>query len=114
MTRGFVLALRLLTEFAALVGFTVWGFHDSGWLGGILAPAAAAFVWGRWMAPKSPRRLEDPKRLWAEVVFFLAAASAFAAADAPLVGVVVGLIAIGCALAVRYTGEPEPGPTPAA
>ena len=32
--------------------------------------AVAATVWGRWVAPRSPARLEDPGRLAVEVVLF--------------------------------------------
>jgi Protein of unknown function (DUF2568) len=114
--RVFVLLVRFLSELGALVAFTLWGFHEAGWFG-VLPPVAAAAVWGRWMAPRSATRLPDPRRLVAEIVFFGAAASAFAAADAPLVGTVYGAVAIACAVAVRYVGEPEvrePGATPAA
>src|SRR3954471_18571901 len=113
MTRMLVLLVRFLSEIGALVGFTLWGFHESGWFG-VIPPIIAAAVWGRWMAPRSARRLEDPKRLAAEVVFFLAAASAFAEAEAPVVGVVFAALAITCAVIVRYTGEPELEATPAA
>lgn len=36
------------------------------------------------------------------------------AVGAPVVAAVYGVIAVGCALLVRYVGEPEPGATPAA
>jgi hypothetical protein len=114
--RVIALLVRFLSEIGALLAFTLWGFHEAGWFG-VLPPLAAAAIWGRWMAPRSPRRLEDPKRLLAEIVFFAAAASAFAVAEAPVVGMVYGAVAIACAVLVRYTGEPEvrePGPTPAA
>jgi Protein of unknown function (DUF2568) len=114
--RVVVLLVRFLSELGALVAFTLWGFHEAGWFG-VLTPLAAAAVWGRWMAPRSATRLPDPRRLVAEIVFFGAAASAFAAADAPVVGMVYGAVAIACAVAVRYVGEPEvrePGATPAA
>ncbi|HEX4717329.1 MAG TPA: YrdB family protein [Thermoleophilaceae bacterium] len=114
--RTFILLIRFLSEIGALVAFTVWGFSESGWFG-VIPPIAAAAIWGRWMAPRSATRLPDPRRLVAELVFFAAAASAFASADAPLLGVVYGLVAIACAVLVRYVGEPEvrePGANPAA
>jgi hypothetical protein len=114
--RVVALLVRFLSEIGALLGFTLWGFHTAGWFG-VLPPLAAAAIWGRWMAPRSATRLPDPKRLVAEIVFFAAAASAFAAAEAPVVGTVFGIVAIACAVLVRYVGEPEvpePGATPAA
>jgi hypothetical protein len=114
--RPVLLLVRFLSEIGALFAFTVWGFSEAGWFG-VLPPIAAAAVWGRWMAPRSATRLPDPRRLVAELFFFGAAASAFAAADAPAVGIAYGAVAIACAVLVRYVGEPEmrePGPTPAA
>lgn len=114
--RPIVLLVRFLSELVALVGFALWGFHEAGWFG-VLPPLAAAAIWGRWMAPRSATRLPDPKRLVAEIVFFAAAAGAFAAAEAPALGAVYGLVAIACAVLVRYVGEPEvpePGARPAA
>jgi hypothetical protein len=114
--RPLILLIRFLSEIGALVGFTVWGFHESGWFG-VIPPIVAAAIWGRWMAPRATRRLPDPRRLVAELVFFAAAASAFAAAGAPLLGVIYAAVAIACAVLVRYVGEPEvrePGAKPAA
>src|SRR4051794_4354096 len=113
--RAVVLLVRFLSEIGALIGFTLYGLHEAGWLG-VVPPLVAAAVWARWMAPRSDSRLTDPWRLIAELAFFCAATSAFAAADAATVAAVYGPIAIGCAVLVRYVGEPEPepGPTPAA
>ena len=80
LMRMVVLVVRFLSELGALLAFTLWGFHEAGWFG-ILPPLAAAAIWGRWMAPRSETRLGDPKRLIAELFFFGAAASAFAAAE---------------------------------
>jgi Protein of unknown function (DUF2568) len=114
--RGALLLVRFLSEIGALVAFTLWGFHESGWFG-VIPPIVGGAIWGRWMAPRSASRLPDPRRLVAEIVFFGAAASAFAAAGAPVVGIAYGVVAIVCAVLVRYLGEPEvrePGATPAA
>jgi hypothetical protein len=114
--RSLLLLVRFLSEIGALVAFTLWGFSESGWFG-VIPPIIAGAIWGRWMAPRSARRLPDPRRLGAEIIFFATAAAAFAAAGAPAVGVVFGVVAIGCAVLVRYLGEPEvrePGANPAA
>jgi hypothetical protein len=111
-----VLLVRFLSEIAALLAFTLWGFSESGWFG-VLPPLAAAAIWGRWMAPRSDTRLKDPLRLVAEIAFFGTAAAAFAAVDAAALGTAYGVLAVACAVLVRYVGEPEvaePGPTPAA
>jgi hypothetical protein len=113
LARMLVLLIRFLSELAALVAFTLWGFSESGWFG-VLPPLAAAAIWGRWMAPRSQHRLADPARLVAELAFFGAAAAAFAAVGAPVIAAVYAVVAGGCALLVRYVGEPEPGATPAA
>src|SRR3954447_4356694 len=114
--RTLMLLVRFLSEIGALAAFTVWGFSEAGWFG-VLPPLAAAAIWGRWMAPRSSTRLPDPQRLIAELFFFGAAASAFAAVGSPALGMAFGATAIVCAVLVRYVGEPEvgePGPTPAA
>jgi uncharacterized protein DUF2568 len=116
LVRTLILLVRFLSEIGALLAFAVWGFSESGWFG-VLPPIAAAAVWGRYMAPKSHQRLDDPVRLIAELVFFGLATSAFAAADAPTVALVYGPTAMICAVVVRYAGEPElrePGARPAA
>ena len=111
--RVVVLLVRFLSEIGALVAFTLWGFHEAGWFG-VIPPLVGAAIWGRWMAPKSERRLSDPGRLVAELAFFLTATSAFAAAGAPMAAAIYGPVALLFAVLVRYVGEPEPGATPAA
>jgi Protein of unknown function (DUF2568) len=115
LARTMILLVRFLSELAALAAFTMWGFSESGWFG-VIPPLAAAAAWGRWMAPRSERRLADPLRLIAELAFFSLAAAAFAAAGAGAVAAVYGPIALGTAVLVRYTGDPqpEPGAKPAA
>src|SRR5689334_9253301 len=100
LVRPLVLLVRFLSEIGALAAFTMWGFHEAGWLG-IIPPLVAAAVWGRWMAPRSETRLADPQRLIAELFFFGAAASAFAAAGGPTIAAIYGPLAIGCAVLVR-------------
>jgi hypothetical protein len=107
--RTLVLLIRFLSELGALAAFTIWGFSEAGWLG-IIPPLAGAALWGRWMAPRSAHRLPDPRRLMAELVFFCLATAAFGAAGAPVAAAIYGPLAIGCAVLVRYVGEPEPTP----
>ena len=61
------LALRFLLELALLVALGVWGFTVGGGtitkvVLGIGAPLASAIAWGLFVAPKAPRRLDDPAR----------------------------------------------------
>ena len=107
--RTLILLVRFLSEIGALAGFTLYGFSEAGWFG-VIPPLVAAAVWGRWMAPRSEQRLTDARRLLAELAFFALATAAFGAADAPLIAAVYGPVAIGCAILVRYVGEPEPTP----
>jgi hypothetical protein len=107
--RTLVLLVRFLSEIGALAAFTLWGFSETGWFG-VIPPIVAAAVWGRFMAPRSERRLSDPVRLIAELAFFCLATAAFADAGAATVATVYGPIAIGFAVLVRYVGEPEPTP----
>jgi hypothetical protein len=115
LARATILLLRFGSELAALTAFTLWGFSESGWFG-VLPPLAAAAVWGRWMAPMSQRRLEDPLRLLAELTFFSLATGAFDAVGAKPVAAVYAAVAFGSAALVRLVGEPqiEPGAKPAA
>jgi hypothetical protein len=112
--RVIVLLLRFLSEIGALVAFTMWGFSEAGWFG-VLPPIAAAAVWGRWMAPRSASRLDDPRRLIAEIAFFSLAIAAFGAIGADIAAVVFAGIALGTMVLVRVFGEPqsEPGAKPA-
>jgi hypothetical protein len=110
--QGIVLLARFLSELAALAAFAIWGIDAAGWLG-ILLPIAMAAFWGRWMAPRSESRLTDPQRLIAELVIFGAATAALIAVDATALAAAFAVVAIGCAVLVRYLGE-EPGATPAA
>ena len=80
------LGLRFALELAALTALAVWGWlaTDSAPVRLLLtfaAPLLAAFAWGRYVAPKSPRRLPDPLRLLVEVVVFAAATSGLVAVD---------------------------------
>ena len=72
-------ALRFLAELAMLVALAYVGWRlagDTQVLGAVLAVllvGLAASVWGRWVAPRSEARLEDPLRFAVEVALFGAA-----------------------------------------
>lgn len=55
--------LQFLLELFLLAVFFYWGFTLNGGVlldiaAAVLAPAAAAFLWGRYAAPRAPRRLK--------------------------------------------------------
>jgi hypothetical protein len=52
----------------------------------------AALVWGRWVAPRATRRLEDPARLGVEVVLFAVAAGGLVIAGRVGWAVALGLL----------------------
>jgi hypothetical protein len=83
--KGLNLAVRFLLEVAALValGYSGWVLGPSTPVSVVLLvvlPLAGAVVWGRWVAPKSSRRLPDPTRLAVELAVFGAAALGLATA----------------------------------
>lgn len=82
-----------------VAAFVAWGFRaaDPLWLWvvlGIGAPALAVFAWGTLIAPRAPRRLDDPARLVAEVALFGLAAAALVLAGLPIWGVALAVIAV--------------------
>ena len=82
------LGLRFFLELAALTALAVWGWlaTDSAPLRLLLtfaAPLLAAFAWGRYVAPRSPRRLTDPQRLLVELAVFGSATAGLVAVGHP-------------------------------
>lgn len=65
-------ALRFLFELACIGAVGYWGFTRADWGGwryalGIVAPLVLIAVWGIWMAPSSPHRLQGIVRLLVEL-----------------------------------------------
>jgi hypothetical protein len=90
---------RFLLELGLLASLAYWGWSEDGslmrWILALGAPLLAAAVWGRFLAPRSPRRLRDPGRLLAEVILFGSAAGALVGAGRETWGVVfAGLVAL--------------------
>jgi hypothetical protein len=52
------------------------GFADGwrGWAVGVFLALVAVGIWAQWMAPTSPRRLEQPTRLVAQIMLFVTTA----------------------------------------
>ena len=96
--KSVALAIRFLLELAALAAFAYWGSQSGGSTGGdvalaIAAPLAMALIWGRYLAPKSPRRLVNPGRLVLEIVIFGLATAALATAGSGALAAVFGVVA---------------------
>ena len=96
-------ALRFVLELCALAALAHWGWHTaSGVLQIVLAvgaPALMVVVWGRYMSPKAPHRVDDPVRIVLEVVIFGAAVAAlFASGETTLGAAMAAAVALHLAL----------------
>lgn len=86
---GVLAVVRFLAELGMLVALGLngwWLAEDSVALSVVLAlllPAAAAFTWGTWVAPRASRRLADPGRFAVEVTLFGLAFLGLASGPAP-------------------------------
>ena len=109
------LGLRFLLELCALVALAYGGWSAGGprfWqrlLLAVLAPLAAALIWGRWVAPRSDRLLADPLRLVPEWVVFGSATAALIATGHPLLGAALAVLAAGNRLALWRLGSDTDG-----
>lgn len=94
--RATILAIRFLCELGLLVGLAYWRFTAgegaTAWLLGIGAPAVATVVWGLLVAPKARYPVSMPIRLSIEIDLFILATLALWFADAPVAGLLLGLI----------------------
>lgn len=75
------LALSFILELCALFVFGYWGYTlGQSALGkialGIIGAAVFVAVWGLFMAPRSPRRLQEPARFIVELLIFSLAVAA--------------------------------------
>jgi hypothetical protein len=95
------LGLRFLLELCALAALAYGGWVLGGpslWqrlLLAVLAPIAAAAIWGRWVAPKSDRVLADPLRLVPEWVVFGSATAVLIATGHSILGAALAVLAAG-------------------
>jgi len=112
-----LLTLRFVAELGMLACLAWGGWQRGDGLAPSLAlavglPVSAALIWGRWVAPRAPRRLDDPLRLGVEVVLFTSAVLVVATYVVPpspstLVGVVVWAAFLASIPARGH--EPVPG-----
>ena len=86
-------ALRFFLELSALAAVAYWGWTEPHgalrWVLVVAAPLAVSVVWGRWMAPRSTKRVGDPWRLIIELLVFGSAVAALARADQPTLATVL-------------------------
>jgi len=104
--------LRFTLELVALAGLAIWGWR-TGPTGvnvvlAILAPLAAAALWGAFVAPKARRHPRDPWRLLLEATVFGAGTLAFAAAGLERVALVVGALVVLHLAATFPLGQRRP------
>jgi hypothetical protein len=104
--------LRFFLELAALASLAYWGFSEfdgvAQWLVGLGAPLLVAVVWGRYMSPKASRPTVDPVRFLIEFAVFGSGVAALLAADAPVLAVVLAVLAaLHLALTVALGQRPE-------
>lgn len=110
-----LLAVRFLAEVGMLVclGIGGWQRGDGLLVSAVLAvvlPIAAVGTWGRWVAPRAPRRLRDPARLGVELTLFTAAILLVLGAEPAPAMTLVGL-GVGAAFVVSLPArghEPVP------
>jgi hypothetical protein len=105
-------ALRFVLELAALAGLAIWGWNTGptgvNVLLAIAAPAAAAALWGSFVAPKARRHPADPWRLLLELTVFGAGTLALAAAGFGTAAIVLGVASVVHLLATFLLGQRAP------
>jgi hypothetical protein len=68
-----VLALLVELAMLALLAIAGWRLGGSAVVSGLIAVVlvvAVAALWGRWLAPRAPRRLDRPARLATKAALF--------------------------------------------
>lgn len=77
------MGLSFVMEVAMWLGFGYWGFQYDNpsikWLLGLGTPVITLVVWGYWAAPKSEKRLKQPKLVALKLALFLLATVALIA-----------------------------------
>ncbi|MEQ0563100.1 YrdB family protein [Amycolatopsis sp. NEAU-NG30] len=107
---GVVLTVRFLTELALLGGLALAGTQlGSGVVlaiaDAVLLPAAAAAVWGLFIAPRARRRLPEPGRFLLEFALFAATGAVLVLMGWPVTGIVLAVAGIGVAALTRVVAK---------
>jgi len=94
-----------LLQLCALGALSYWGWHTGDSVRRVVlavgAPAALAGSWGTWVAPGSPKRLEDPLRFAIEVVIYCGAGVALIGTGQIILGVALGVMGVADAFVLR-------------
>jgi hypothetical protein len=103
---GSLLTLRFLTELATVAALATAGAlaHTAvAWrvVLAILGVVLFAVIWGLAIGPRASRRLSDPLRLVLEILIFVVSAVALGLVGYPLIGIVVAVVSIATAAALR-------------
>ncbi len=91
------MALSFLLELAMLAAFGYWGLHTGATfitqIGlGIGVPILVAIIWGIWLAPASPRRVQEPLYLVLTLIIFGLAIIALGSAGQPTLAWIFGIV----------------------
>lgn len=97
-------AVAFLVEVAMVVLLVLaghgFGAGWQGWAVGVFLAMVAIGIWAQWMAPTSPRRLEQPTRLVVQIMLFLTVALYAAAGGLVWWGLAFAAVAIAVFVAV--------------
>ena len=101
--------LRFVLELCLIAAYGYFGFTFSGaagWILGIGLPAALIALWGTFVAPRAPRRLEGGARFALETVLFLLGTGALAAVGLWPWGVALFVVFILDLVLLERSGKP--------
>ena len=99
------LTLRFLVELAGIAAFGYWALQaTSNPLVAIAAMAVVAVVWGIVVAPKARNRLSQSRRDVIGTAILLLASVALAVAGQPLAAIVLAVVVMLNAIALRALG----------
>lgn len=104
------LALRFLLEVAALAslaygGYMIFGPGVLGWIAAAVGPLAFVAVWGTFIAPRAPSRLQDPAKAVVESLLFAGAAIALGFAGLTGLAVLLAVFVAGNIAAMFYFSQ---------
>ena len=105
------LGLKFVLELCMLAALAYWGARAGGSVGAdvvlaVIAPLAAAVIWGLYAAPRARRRLRPPWRIVLELAVFAVAAVSLAAAGADTLAIIfAALVAVNAALLAVWGQE---------
>lgn len=112
---GFVVfTLRFLLELGALAALFWASLHAPiAWplrvVGAIAGPLLVAVIWGSYVAPRAPWRMQGWARLAPELLVFVGAAVALVYTGYPRVGWTYGAIALADTIAAHFLDDEQMG-----